>query len=641
MTKQIFLASSDNSITITDKNECLEKNHIRALRAYGFYKESTDYICVHNAPNTDMVVDVSQYLQTHGYEIAHDRITAQKINRLATIKSEYSQAKNDGLKIKKLEHIKPIFPPDFNPKVSIKSYQQKCIQHMLKAIHAANFSVPGSGKTLMTYAVYNILKQQDIVDSMLVVGPLPSFGPWEHEYEFCTGRNPRDHILRYHGVDRKKYLSSLVNYNIILTSYATATNDTSYLTQHLMSKKKIMMVVDESHHIKNIDKEATQANAIISLGKHAERRYILSGTPVPHSFEDLWSQVTFLWPVINILKTRNAYKHMLENYGAHSEIAKRIEFLWTRITNKQLEEDMPRILPHESIFVPMSGAQETIYTAIERDMWYIDHSDLIHNNFQLRRNRILRLMQAVTNPGTLRLNDELYGLRKFQSSDSDLNSSIEDYDEVSPKIAKAAKLASKIAKHGENVVVWTVFVKNMEMLCDEIRRLEPDSDPIGISGDVPVHPTAQSDIVGREKLITEFKKSSGRILVATMGSIAESISLHKTCHQAIYLERSFNAGQYMQSLSRIYRIGSDKTKPVKFYYLHSVFSDGITETIDSRIDGVLKDRIKNMHELLNDEFKLHPLEMETTSQGDRDDEVQILYDDITALIQKHKDASKI
>lgn len=77
-----------------------------------------------------------------------------------------------------------------------------------------------------------------------------------------------------------------------------------------------------------------------------------------------------------------------------------------------------------------------------------------------------------------------------------------------------------------------------------------------------------------------------------MGSIAESVSLHKACQYAVYLERSFNAGQYMQSLSRIYRIGSDKNKPIQFHFLQSVFRDGRTDTIDGRIDIVLKERIK-------------------------------------------------
>lgn len=646
MTKKIFFIKFNDTVRIEDRNNVLQRSHIRALRLEGFkrYHNNTDpnNVYVNNSPNDDLIVSICNYLKNARYEIIPDESIAIKLESFGKTIEDYERSKKQGLKIKKQKSVKRMQPPNFNPQIIIKPYQLKPIRHMIDVTHAANFSVPGSGKTLMTYAVYDILKQKGIVDSMLVIGPIASFSPWEQEYQFCMNQQFKNRIIRHHGTNRLHNIRNIIKYDVVLTSYETASNDLNDLNNHLMKKKKVMMVIDESHHIKNFQDDAKRATSMIELGKHAERRYILSGTPVPHSYRDLWSQITFLWPSIQILFTRDSFNKMLENNGGKQEITNRINFLWTRVTNKHLKRDMPRILPEQTIYIPMSNIQEEIYKAIERDMWNtIQQNSNSIDVFRLRKNRILRLLQAVTNPSVLMVKDELHDLKKFMSNNQELNSDIENYNDVSPKISKAAKIAVKIAQKNENVVVWTVFVKNVKMLCDEIKRLDNELDPIGISGDVPTESNDQKEIIGREELINQFKNSTGKIMVATVGSIAESISLHKTCHRAIYLERSFNAGQYMQSLSRIYRIGSDKRKSVKFIFLQSVFSDGKTETIDNRIDGVLKERIKQMHNLLDDEFELHPLELETISSNSLssadDDENNIIIKETNDMIQKHRE----
>ena len=641
MSEKIILSKSVNVVEITDKHHILKRNHIITLRLQGFKEipTSSSYRC--NLDNSAGASSIYKYLQNLGYEIEPDSSMVDELEEFEYVENDYQRSVQIGLQTKKQKTLSIIKPPNFNPKIKIKPYQFKSIRHMIDVTHAANFSVPGSGKTLMTYATYDILKQKGIVDSMLVIGPTSSFSPWEQEYQFCLNRSFKNNVLRYHGPSRKSNLRALRKYDIILTTYNAATSDLIQLKTWLMTDKKVMMVIDESHHVKSIDDDASHATAMISLGKFAKRRYILSGTPVPHSYKDLWSQITFLWPTIQILFTRERYKTILENYNGINEISNRISFLWTRVTNNHLKKDMPRILPEKIIQVAMSPLQEKIYTAIEQDIWRTEQSNTSIDLFQFRKNRILRLLQSVTNPGILTFGDSAFGLEKFKSDDPNLNADMEIYSEISPKITKAAKLALEITKKGANVVVWTIFIKNVEMLCREIERLAPGSNPIGISGNIPIESNLQRNIVGREELIDEFKNSTNRILVATMGSIAESISLHKTCQRAIYLERGFNAGQYMQSLSRIYRIGSDKKKPIQFIFLQSIFSDKTTETIDNRIDMVLKERIKQMHKLLNDEFKIHRLQLSidnyVSAEDSEENEETLFHDSMNNMIREHKE----
>ena len=60
----------------------------------------------------------------------------------------------------------------------------------------------------------------------------------------------------------------------------------------------------------------------------------------------------------------------------------------------------------------------------------------------------------------------------------------------------------------------------------------------------------------RESELGRFRSESDcLVLLANPAALGEGVSLHETCNDAIYLERTFNAGQYLQSLDRIHRLG--------------------------------------------------------------------------------------
>ena len=64
---------------------------------------------------------------------------------------------------------------------------------------------------------------------------------------------------------------------------------------------------------------------------------------------------------------------------------------------------------------------------------------------------------------------------------------------------------------------------------------------------------ADEQILTRERIVREFHREDCpyKVIIANPFAVAESISLHKACHNAIYLERSFNAAHFVQSKDRI------------------------------------------------------------------------------------------
>jgi SNF2 family DNA or RNA helicase len=64
--------------------------------------------------------------------------------------------------------------------------------------------------------------------------------------------------------------------------------------------------------------------------------------------------------------------------------------------------------------------------------------------------------------------------------------------------------------------------------------------------------------------------------------LGEGVSLHQVCHDAIYLERTFNAGQYLQSVDRIHRLGlaKDVETTISFLVTEGTLDEAVLDRIE-------------------------------------------------------------
>ena len=76
--------------------------------------------------------------------------------------------------------------------------------------------------------------------------------------------------------------------------------------------------------------------------------------------------------------------------------------------------------------------------------------------------------------------------------------------------------------------------------------------------------------------------------------------MHYNCKNAIYLDRDYNAREYLQSLDRIHRLGMNLDNPVNYYFFESVHKQ-FSKTIERRISENLQRKIEYMGEVLDDE----------------------------------------
>ena len=126
-----------------------------------------------------------------------------------------------------------------------------------------------------------------------------------------------------------------------------------------------------------------------------------------------------------------------------------------------------------------------------------------------------------------------------------------------------------------------------------------------IYGKTPTEAESLSEEDTREKIIKEFLDTSSNlnVLIANPAACAESISLHKTCHKAIYYDLSYNCAQYLQSLDRIHRVGGSEKNDTDYYFLQ------YENTVDQDIENNLKEKAHKMNSLIEEDYGIYDLDM--------------------------------
>lgn len=509
--------------------------------------------------------------------------------------------------------------------------------HMAFAQNSCNFAVPGAGKTSIVYGAYAFLKslpKEDPrhVDKLLVVGPLSSFAPWENEFSECFGYKPNS--FRMSGdsdisVNQKlEHLYSPNSPELTLIFHGGVDRFQNDIIDFL-KRNKTMVVVDEAHRIKN--PEGVWGRSVTEISKEAVSRVILTGTPVPNGYQDIFNLYKFIYP-FKFKEILKFHYHNLEDMtNNNSPESQRVQELKGNISPYfiRIKKNDLKLPPIEEkyISVEMDTHQREIYDFIESQ--YLPHFK--ENNSAtvkdiLNRAKLIRLRQASTNPSLLSKtlkdsleNNELTG--EFDPNaifttdtdefvnDSEFFNKIINYPTVeTPKKFRSilSLLLEEIFPENGKVIIWTIFIQNAKELKTYLTQN-------GIKSKLLIGEIPQDE---REESIKAFNdpfNNDFRVIIANPFSVAESISLHKGCHNAIYLERDYNCSNFIQSKDRIHRVGLDENQLTKYFYILS------KNSIDEVINDRLQLKVEQMEEIINDDIPLF-------QRIDNNDETDIIND---------------
>ncbi len=144
----------------------------------------------------------------------------------------------------------------------------------------------GLGKTVQALAFLDVLRRERPEEGpCVVVCPASLVENWRREARRFT---PNLKVLPHHGQMRESSPEFLKRYDLVITSYGTLARDIGSFSLVNWSAA----ICDEGQNIKN--PRAQSAKAVKQLV--AKGRYILTGTPVENSLEDLRSLFGFLMP---------------------------------------------------------------------------------------------------------------------------------------------------------------------------------------------------------------------------------------------------------------------------------------------------------------------------------------------------------
>jgi SNF2 family DNA or RNA helicase len=442
------------------------------------------------------------------------------------------------------------FSFDYAPKLKPLAHQIEATRFLCQHDWAALFDEQGLGKTKIVVDSLAQLFAAGIIEAALIICKKSLLANWEAE----IAKHSSLRAITLRGTPEQKGTRFMWFAHFYLINYDLVSSAIESLKTFLATRPTAI-VLDESQRIKNPEGKATKA--VHALAPLAKRRFIITGTPIANTPQDLWAQVYFLDLGSTLGATVHEFYHrfhiqprphreVIIDKGGLSRLRDTLAtFSMRRTKNTTLELPEKVYKTHE---VPLEKRQREMYDALRSQLFLevtsMDGDQVIDDAENLLK-RMLRLVEIASNP------------QLFDAS----------YSELPAKFAVADKLLEHIIGRGEKAIVWTNFIGNIRVL----RRRYHRYGAAMIFGEVPLDERA--GIVRRFQSLPDLN-----VLIANPAAAREGVTLTAANH-AIYIDRNFNLLDYLQSQDRIHRITQERAA-----YIHNVV--GI-ETIDVYIEDVV------------------------------------------------------
>jgi len=498
-------------------------------------------------------------------------------------------------------------------KRQLRDFQLRDLSHLLALSNGANFSVPGAGKTTVTFALHMLTRQPG--QQFIVVAPKAAFQAWMDIVSECMDEEAPDGgaeeftLLIGPEAEIRNALHSGATRFII--SYDMVIRQQGLLATHFAATPT-HLVLDEAHRMK-AGWQSQRGAFFLRTADDPVRRDILTGTPMPQAASDMESQLDFLWP-------GHGYGLEISHGRPPREV---LGNLYVRTTKTEL--GLPPAERH-FIDVGMDSGQLALYSIV-RNEFIRDYSKQLSRGmgdaqFLRARRSVMRLLQLSINP-TL-------ALSAMANDDFQVDSAILDLvleEGHSSKMRAVMDHAYSLAQEGKKCVIWTIFTDTIQSFVSALADLNPVYIHGGVPSGLPDDPEC------REGRIRRFHEDSGcYVLVANPAAAGEGISLHTVCHNAIYADRSYVSTHYLQSIDRIHRLGLGPDEETHIHIYRSK-APPVIGSIDMSVGRRLVEKIRKMQQLLDDP-DLHEIafdEEEAADPLDYDVEIKDIIDLISEL----------
>ena len=298
----------------------------------------------------------------------------------------------------------------------------------------------GLGKTLQALALIECINFEDAPKKpALVVCPASLVENWLREANCFI---PNMNAMKHHGSRRVKEPVIFEDYDMVITSYGTLRKDADLLATVDWS----VVIADEAQHIKN--RSSQNAKTLTKL--HSDGRFLLTGTPIENSLDDLISLFSFLMP--GFLETPSEDLSIADKTWHNKRQTKRAATYILRRTKIEVAPELPKKI--EKIFYcELGDKQQKFYQntldKTRKDIFKLEMAGAKAGRVQFAAfTELLRLRQACVDP---RILDENFP------------------KEESAKLAAFDEVLDECIDVGSRILVFSSFVSALQLLAEHLQ----------------------------------------------------------------------------------------------------------------------------------------------------------------------------
>jgi len=439
-------------------------------------------------------------------------------------------------------------------KFHLKPYehQKKEIDLAMSEDHRALLWDMGTGKT---GGLINVLRVKFALEGrglkVLIFAPSVTLLNWKHEFGIHS-RIPAHKIvlLDQSGARRVAKAEQAVGpgYDqtaIIIVNYEAILNKKFFDVLSKWSPE--MMVLDESHYIKNKDSKRTKAIMNLSLQQSVKYRYILTGTPVLNNLMEIFSQFKFLdrgetfgtnffvfrakyFQDLNAAwaSKGNHFPNFVPRKDAVEEINKLIYSKSSRVMKDECL-DLPPLI-EQTLYVEMSPEQKKAYKQMKNEFITFVKTKKEESKAVVAQLAITKLMK---------LQQILSGFVVDEEGE------VHDFQKV-PKLDETKRLLQELTPN-HKVILWCCFQHNYKQLSRLCRELKIEH--VFLTGEQNTHE--------KQKSMRDFADvPSVRVVIANRRAGGIGVNLIAASYSIVF-SRNFSLGEEEQSKARNYRGGSE------------------------------------------------------------------------------------
>ena len=469
-------------------------------------------------------------------------------------------------------------------------FKTKPYKHQLTALEKswnkenfAYFMEMGTGKTKVLIDNLAMLYDKGKVDGALIIAPKGVVKTW-YEQELPT--HLADHVENVTVLwqanitkgQQEKLDSVLQNetslHILIMNVEALSTDKGVNFARKFLLSHNTLMAIDESTTIKN--PSAKRTKNIISLGKHAKYRRIMTGSPITKNPLDLYSQCEFLDPWLldfaSYYAFRNRYAEMktmhihgrsiqvVHAFQNLSELSEKVKGFSDRV----LKEDCLDLPPKNFIkrHIVLTHDQRKIYEQMKKAAMAVLNGKVTTTMTVLTQ--LMRLHQITcghftADDGTTQLID---------------NNRIKE-------------LMNILEETEDKVIIWANYQRDVNLIIKNVVEKYGKDSIVDYYGLTP-----QED---RQDNIRKFQNGPEcRFLIGTPQTGGYGITLTKA-NTVVYFSNGYDLEKRLQSEDRAHRIGQKKNVT----YIDLIAED----TVDEKIVEALRKKINIASEVLGEELK--------------------------------------